>query len=266
MSDPSNVKLHAPTKGRACITCSLARIRPANDGCLRCREGFTLVELLVVIAIIGTLVALLLPAVRKARSSGRNAACKNNLHQLGIALDLYNDTHGSYPVDGENGFGISAFLLPHLEEGPLYDRLQPWQPASPDVELTRSDLAGAAVDVFICPSIGKRPRSGSNSGYGQSNYIGNVHLFSRYTIYDDILDGESKTLAMGETIAGHPWALPGLASPSPPGEGGSYSSRHDGGANFVFCDGSVHFIRETIDPVVFTALCTIDGRETIGEW
>lgn len=50
------------------------------------RGGFTLVELLVVIVIIGILMALLLPAVQMARSSGRKATCANNLHQLGIGF------------------------------------------------------------------------------------------------------------------------------------------------------------------------------------
>jgi prepilin-type N-terminal cleavage/methylation domain-containing protein len=50
------------------------------------RRGFTLVELLVVIAIIGTLVALLLPAVQAARETARGNTCRNNLKQLMTAL------------------------------------------------------------------------------------------------------------------------------------------------------------------------------------
>ena len=53
--------------------------------------GFTLVELLVVIAIIGVLVALILPAISRARESARAAACQNNLRQIGIGLHIFAD-------------------------------------------------------------------------------------------------------------------------------------------------------------------------------
>ena len=58
------------------------------------RVGVTLIELLVVVAITGVLTSLLLPSVQAARDAARGVSCKNNLRQLGLAMQLFHDARG----------------------------------------------------------------------------------------------------------------------------------------------------------------------------
>jgi prepilin-type N-terminal cleavage/methylation domain-containing protein len=116
-------------------------------------RAFTLVELLVVIAIIGVLVALLLPAIHAAREAARRSQCVNNLKQIGLALNMYHDSHGRYPLGrnstNQRGISWSFELLPYLEQRAVYDAYDPNQ------EVFQPDNAAAMstpLPVFYCPS------------------------------------------------------------------------------------------------------------------
>ena len=72
------------------------------------RRGFTLVELLVVIAIIALLMAILMPALNRARELGRRTVCMGNLKQLALAWVMYADENGGDFVDGLAGHDDGA--------------------------------------------------------------------------------------------------------------------------------------------------------------
>lgn len=73
------------------------------------RKGFTLIELLVVITIIGLLAALLFPVFAKARERARQTVCESNLHQIGLAIQMYQaDCNGLLPANFGDATSISA--------------------------------------------------------------------------------------------------------------------------------------------------------------
>src|SRR5689334_10921637 len=79
-------------------------------------DGFTLVELLVVIAVVALLVAMLLPALNKAREQSRLVACMSNLRQMGLAMTMYaNENKGEVRLRQYFHYGTStSFATPLL--------------------------------------------------------------------------------------------------------------------------------------------------------
>lgn len=70
-------------------------------------NGFTLIELLVVISIVALLIALLLPAIKRAKELGVRIACANNEKQFNIAMFAFGSDNGG-ELPGQPGYGVGV--------------------------------------------------------------------------------------------------------------------------------------------------------------
>jgi len=127
--------------------------------------GATLIEVIVITAIIGGVVALLLPAVQSARESARKTSCKNNLRQIGLALQSHHAAQNRFPSNGwgfrwmgdpGGGPGIQQpggwiySLLPYLEQEALHSLGRGASSAQKESELTQ--VMQTPLRVLHCPS------------------------------------------------------------------------------------------------------------------
>ncbi len=109
-------------------------------------SAFTLIELLAVISIIALLAALLLPALASAKEKGRLASCISNLHQQGVAIQLYaTDWEGKIPY----GPKAPAFTSP----SDLYPST-----GAPTSLLSLSSGAPAGLGLLIAQQLSSQPK------------------------------------------------------------------------------------------------------------
>jgi prepilin-type N-terminal cleavage/methylation domain-containing protein/prepilin-type processing-associated H-X9-DG protein len=119
------------------------------------RRGFTLIELLVVIAIVALLMAILLPALAKARSQTKRTVCLSRMHQLILAWLMYADQNDDLLVSGGQNLGQDHR---HLETNP-WCGFDWWMAVQPDKEEeTIWEMKKGAlwpylreVDLYKCP-------------------------------------------------------------------------------------------------------------------
>lgn len=104
----------------------------------RMENGFTLIELLVVISVIGLLLAILMPALSRARGLAKELVCSTQFKQIGIASMLYGE-------DYEDRVVAATFDSDSKPAEFWFNLLRPYMGADGDRE-------GGQVDVFICPS------------------------------------------------------------------------------------------------------------------
>ncbi|MEN6308743.1 MAG: type II secretion system protein [Anaerohalosphaeraceae bacterium] len=116
------------------------------------RKAFTLIELLVVIAVIGLLMAIILPALQKAKRSAKETICCSNLHQLSIAALAYENDEGRLPEHyAENPGGTKprgAWSEQIASNTDAIDHRPLWLPYIPDLKFMNCPLL-KTLDINI---------------------------------------------------------------------------------------------------------------------
>lgn len=287
--------------------------------------GFTLLEILIVVTILALLIALILPAVQASREAARKTDCANNLRQMGIAINTYENDYGCFPL-GNAGRGLSMHvsILPYMEDAPLFNSINFKTQDIVYISSCNDTSLNTTKSDFLCPS--DTYVNYSNDRHNNC-YVGNngtkinkyghiddgIFLGGRKTINPaSILDGLSHTAGLTEwsrasslyntssfisdedslsstcknidrnNIVGiktSTWSIGSLGNTlydhimnigensclnSNDISGGAWTAggNHPDGANVLFMDSHVIFIKKTIDISIWRSIGTRSGGET----
>jgi len=196
-----------------------------------------------------------------------------NLRQIGLGLIVYSHQYDSFPpgaafdADGTPLHGWPTLILPHDDNAELYNAInldRPWNDPEKRGELSNEVISRAGIGIHRNPGVSnvRDDKRLTTMGYASNAWViggDKPRPISTITV------GLAQTILAGEAAgAFRPWADPNNwrdpklgINRSPLGFGGPYP----GGANFLFADGSVKFLRNGTDQHIFEALCTPSGGE-----
>jgi prepilin-type processing-associated H-X9-DG protein len=237
---------------------------------------------------LGLLIGLVIPSPTRCDwPSARKLQCASNLRQMGLGITSYVNTYGQFPpgtipnpdfpLDRRLGWGIP--ILPFIDQASYFtdhgttlevaERLASDDPVFADLRLgiarcpssqTQASyvaIAGLGIDAPSLPT--KDPRAG-------------IFGDDRRVTPADIKDGAANTMMLTESaIIPGPWFAGGRANVqglnplSQPyiGPARQFGGLHKGGTNVLMADGSIRFVKESVDPKVVEALSTMAGGEKV---
>lgn len=224
----------------------------------------TLLGCLTVIGILGVLVALLLPATRRAGPAAHRMQCANNLKQIAIALYTYEDQYGALPpaytvdAEGKPLHSWRTLILPCMEQEPLFTKIDLSKPWDHPANKVAFDVT---VPGYSCPSA-NLPQT--HTAYMAVAVPGGCFRPTEPTKFSQITDDHDWTLMVIEVDAKQAvhWMSPTdsvdlafLQTKT------GATLAHSGGVQAMFVSGKTRFIASGVKPETIRAMITIDGKD-----
>lgn len=222
-------------------------------------QAFTLIELLVVVAIIAILAALLLPALSRGKAAARATECRNNLHTMALAMQMYLGDFNAYPPTA--GYGIMGFGEKYgwLMEDDWKMALVPFIGVKDDRFVERADT----MRVLRCPQ--KVANEDGKRGEGQYamnasgtalfktsldlGIGGSAEGWVRRPTKESVVRTPADLIAVGDIkpglTMGEMFWTSGYFDPCSTNTSFWPGASHGGGANMLFADGHVESGRHT---------------------
>ena len=224
------------------------------EGSARCvgADAFTLIELVVVVGVIAILTALLLPVLSKARAQGQATACRNHLHQMGLAMGMYVADHNRYPP------------MHDWNPGPSFldnwaDKLYPYAPLSWTNTSWHCPTYIARGGFVQCkrPGYGIKLTVGTSYAYNARGLglwtsnpdLGLENAYGHTTIREQQVQAPSQMYTVADARAYHGkearpiYGMPMMILWNPPIIWREAASPHAQGYDILFADGHVSLVK-----------------------
>jgi prepilin-type N-terminal cleavage/methylation domain-containing protein len=204
---------------------------------MKSKNGFTLIELLVVVAIIAVLVALLLPALARARDMAKRAACGSNLRQMGVYSQAYSgDNNDRLPPCTDVGQPYFDYNSDNNVHNGFWDAI--------------GKYAGNDRSILFCPSTNNEIdySAGGPMGAGWWNFIydycyfGGLYL-KGWSVWVNWIPNRPDLLPQ-KCTDDSTWVLGAdrtVEDPSPAGTRQYWPDIHPNGANVLRLGGDVNW-------------------------
>lgn len=220
------------------------------------KRAFTLIELLIVIAIIAILASLLLPALSQAKALSHSTKCKNNLRQIGLAMNMYLHDYNHFPAYGRSVSAIEPIgakwytdIFPYLQNkwtNHIFD--------CPSYKFITFDGAATGLVIFVSVgSYGYNFGTANEKGiylYGlASKFQSNATIIPDSSVLETDVKIPSQMIMLGDAISttSNNRLVLGLEILSRRLHFDQWndliikeseaSKRHNTKLNYVFCDG-----------------------------